>query len=156
MHIGRGRDNGVTIIFGRICRHLGRANSLTFPVHPIRPGLRCPDNPARALREYFSTQAAGESGSALRIWQPWTSNSGRPIGCLRPGRILTAGLAGGPRPLTRLDRKISRMTLPHGPVRMFLVGSHHDSAALPSLAAPFSLPTAVTKDGGPIGDLSFG
>ena len=44
------------------------------------------------------------------------------------------------------------LTLPHGPVSVY-IGRPNDSAGITQLAAPFS-PTAVTKDGAPIGDLS--
>ena len=42
-------------------------------------------------------------------------------------------------------------SLPHGPVNVF-IGRPNDSVGITQLSAPFS-PTAVTKDGAPIGDL---
>jgi flagellar hook protein FlgE len=66
------------------------------------------------------------------------------------GRISTATASGGVS-YDAATGKLS-MTLEHGPVSIF-IGRPDDSAGITQLAGPYS-PTAVTKDGAPLGDLA--
>lgn len=120
--------------------NLGRANSLTFQFTPIVPATGAGNQ--WSVDIFDSAGDPAVSIGTLNLEFSDTAASG--------GRILTASSGGGATydPLTGN----LALTLPHGPIEVY-VGRINDSAGVTQLAAPFS-PTAVTKDGGPIGDLS--
>ena len=120
--------------------NLGRANSLTFQFTPTVPGTGASNQWTVNIFDSAGDPAVSIGNLALEFSD--TAASG--------GRILTA-TAGGGATYDPASGNLS-LTLPHGPVTVY-VGRINDSAGVTQLAAPFS-PTAVTKDGGPIGDLS--
>jgi len=120
--------------------NLGRANALTFEFTPTVPGTGASNQ--WTVEIYDSAGDPAVSIGTVDLEFSDTAASG--------GRILTSSASGGATydPLTG---NVS-LTLPHGPVTVY-IGRPNDSAGITQLAAPFS-PTAVTKDGAPIGDLS--
>jgi flagellar hook protein FlgE len=120
--------------------NLGRANSLTFQFTPTVPASSASNQ--WTVNIFDSAGDPAVSIGSLDLEFSDTAASG--------GRILTAAASGG----ASYDPATGNLalTLPHGPVSVY-VGRINDSAGITQLAAPFS-PTAVSKDGGPIGDLS--
>jgi flagellar hook protein FlgE len=120
--------------------NLGRANSLTFEFTPTVP--------ASGASNQWTVQIYDSAGDpAVSIG---TVDLDFSDAAASGGRILTSTASAGATydPVTG---NVS-LTLPHGPVSVY-IGRPNDSAGVTQLAAPFS-PTAVTKDGAPIGDLS--
>ena len=120
--------------------NLGRANSLTFEFTPTVPASGASNQ--WTVQIYDSAGDPAVSIGTVDLEFSDAAASG--------GRILTSTASAGATydPATG---NVS-LTLPHGPVSVY-IGRPNDSAGVTQLAAPFS-PTAVTKDGAPIGDLS--
>jgi len=120
--------------------NLGRANALTFEFTP--------NVPASGASNQWSVEIFDSAGDpAVSIGSVDLVFSDSPAS---GGRIVSATATNG----ATYDPASGRLsiTLPHGPVEVY-IGRPNDSAGITQLAAPFS-PTAVTKDGAPIGDLS--
>ncbi len=120
--------------------NLGRANALTFEFTP--------NVPASGASNQWSVEIFDSAGDpAVSIGSVDLTFSDSPAS---GGRIVAATATNG----ATYDPASGRLsiTLPHGPVEVY-IGRPNDSAGITQLAAPFS-PTAVTKDGAPIGDLS--
>lgn len=119
--------------------NLGRAQTLTFNFEPIIP--------ATGSSNQWRVEAFDNAGDpsniigSLDLTFDDTSATG--------GRIATANAANGASydPATG----IMSLVLEHGPVEVF-VGRPGQPSGITQLAAPFS-PTAVTRNGAPIGDL---
>ncbi|KJS34543.1 MAG: flagellar hook protein FlgE [Hyphomonas sp. BRH_c22] len=120
--------------------NLGRANSLTFEFTPTVPASGASNQ--WTVQIYDSAGDPAVSIGTVDLEFSDAAASG--------GRILASTASAGATydPATG---NVS-LTLPHGPVSVY-IGRPNDSAGVTQLAAPFS-PTAVTKDGAPIGDLS--
>lgn len=120
--------------------NLGRANALTFEFTP--------NVPASGASNQWSVEIFDSAGDpSVSIGSVDITFSDSPAS---GGRIVTATASNG----ASYDPASGRLslTLPHGPVEAY-IGRPNDSAGITQLAAPFS-PTAVSKDGAPIGDLS--
>lgn len=120
--------------------NLGRANALTFEFTPVVP--------ASGASNQWSVNIFDSAGDpTISIGTVDLTFSDSPAS---GGRILSATASNG----ATYDSATGRiaLTLPHGPVEAY-IGRPNDSAGITQLAAPFS-PTAVSKDGAPIGDLS--
>lgn len=120
--------------------NLGRANSLTFAFNPTVPGSGASNQWTVDIYDSAGDPAVSIGTVALEFSDAAASG----------GRILSS-TAGGGATYDPATGNVS-LTLPHGPVSVY-IGRPNDSAGITQLAAPFS-PTAVTKDGAPIGDLS--
>ncbi|KCZ92217.1 flagellar hook protein FlgE [Hyphomonas johnsonii] len=119
---------------------LGRANSLTLQFTPTVPG----SGASNAWHvEVFDS--AGDPAVSIGNMDLTFNGTGASA-----GRINTASAGGG----ATYDAAtgIMSLTLPHGPVEVF-VGRPNDTTGITQLASSFS-PTAVTKDGAPIGKLA--
>lgn len=119
--------------------NLGRAHVLTFEFSPVVP--------ASGASNQWSVEVFDSAGD------PATSIGDLDIQFLDStaagGRIGSVTAANG----ATYDPATGRVsiTLEHGPVDVF-IGRPSDSTGITQLAAPFA-PTAVTKNGAPIGDL---
>ena len=119
--------------------NLGRANTLTFNFEPVIPGT--------GSSNQWRVQAFDNAGDpsavigSLDLSFDDTSGTG--------GQISAATAADG----ATYDPATGRVSivLEHGPVEVF-IGRPGEPGGITQLSAPFS-PTAVTKDGAPIGDL---
>lgn len=120
--------------------NLGRANSLTFAFNPTVPASGASNQWTVDIYDSAGDPAVSIGTVALEFSDAAASG----------GRILSS-TAGGGATYDPATGNVS-LTLPHGPVSVY-IGRPNDSAGITQLAAPFS-PTAVTKDGAPIGDLS--
>lgn len=119
--------------------NLGRAQTLTFNFEPVIP--------ATGSSNQWRVQAFDNAGDPSNVIGSLdlTFNDTNVSG----GRIATASAANG----ATYDPATGRVSLQleHGPVEVF-IGRPGDPSGITQLSAPFS-PTAVTKDGAPIGDL---
>jgi len=119
--------------------NLGRAQTLTFNFEPVIP--------ATGSSNQWRVEAFDNAGDptdvigSLDLTFDDSSSTG--------GRLATASAADGAtyNPVTGTVS----LALDHGPVEVF-IGRPGDVGGVTQLSAPFS-PTAVTKDGAPIGDL---
>ncbi|MFN7054808.1 flagellar hook protein FlgE [Hyphomonas sp.] len=119
--------------------NLGRANVVTFEFSPV-----VPTSGASNQWQIRVLDSAGDPSTSVGdIDIEFTDAAGA------GGRIGTVATAGG----TTYDPVTGRisLSLAHGPVEVF-IGRPNDSSGITQLAAPFA-PTAVKKDGAPIGDL---
>ena len=119
--------------------NLGRAQTVTFQFTPVVP--------ATGSSNEWSVQifdSAGDPATSVGDLD-LTFNDSPTAG----GRIATATASNG----ATYDPATGRVSinLDHGPVEVF-IGRPNDSAGITQLAASFA-PTAVTKNGSPIGDL---
>jgi flagellar hook protein FlgE len=119
--------------------NLGRAFVLTFEFTPTVPGAGASN--AWNVRILDGGGDPNVSVGDIALTFSDTLGAG--------GRIATAAASNGAtyNPIT--GRAL--INLAHGPVEVF-IGRPNDSAGITQLAAPFA-PTAVKKDGAPIGDL---
>ena len=119
--------------------NLGRANVLTFEFSPVVPA----DGASNQWQVRMLDSAGDPDVSIGDIDIQFTDDaeSGGRIGTVTATNGATYDPATG---------RIS-VNLPHGPVEVF-IGRPNDSAGITQLSAPFA-PTAVKKDGAPIGDL---
>ncbi len=119
--------------------NLGRAQTLTMNFAPVVPA-------SGASNQWQVEVFDGAGDPSLAIGNLDLTFLDTPTA---GGRIGSASAAGGATydPATG---EVS-LTLAHGPVTVF-IGRPGEASGLTQLAAPFS-PTAVTKDGSPIGDL---
>lgn len=120
--------------------NIGRGETLTFQFTPVAPTA-----PATASNQWTvdivdSATGAASIGDLDITFSDAASGS---------GRILSATAANGATydPATG----VVSFTLPHGPVEVF-IGRPGESEGISQFAAPFA-PTAVTKDGTPIGSV---
>jgi flagellar hook protein FlgE len=120
--------------------NLGRAQTLTMKYTPVIPATGSSNE---WNVEFFDS--AGDPvtsiGSLNLLFDDTAANGGR----------IDVATAGGGVSYDPASGRLS-MTLEHGPVEVF-IGRPDDSAGITQLAGPYS-PTAVTKDGAPLGDLS--
>lgn len=119
--------------------NLGRAHTLTLEFSPVVPATGYSNN---WTVEIFDS--AGDP--AVSIGDLDIDFSDSPA---NGGRLEDVEATNG----ATYDETTGRvtLTLPHGTVDVF-IGRLNDNAGITQLSAPFS-PTAVTKDGAPIGDL---
>lgn len=119
--------------------NLGRAQTVTFQFNPVVPGSGSSNQ--WQVQIFDSSGNPSASIGDLEISFTDSPTSG--------GRIATASASNG----ASYDPATGRVSinLGHGPVEVF-IGRPNDSAGITQLAASFA-PTAVTKDGAPIGDL---
>ncbi|WP_321490712.1 flagellar hook-basal body complex protein [uncultured Hyphomonas sp.] len=120
--------------------NLGRAQTLTMEFTPSVPGSGSSNE--------WDVQFFDSAGDPLTsigdlnlVFDDTAANG---------GRIDTATASGGVSYNAATGRL--SMTLEHGPIEVF-IGRPDDSAGITQLAGPYS-PTAVTKDGAPLGDLA--
>ncbi|KJS26235.1 MAG: flagellar hook protein FlgE [Hyphomonadaceae bacterium BRH_c29] len=120
--------------------NLGRAQTLTMEFTPVVPG----SGSSNAWDVKF-LDSAGDPltsiGDLNLVFDDTAANGGRIASATASGGVSYDAATG----------KLS-MTLEHGPVSIF-IGRPDDSAGITQLAGPYS-PTAVTKDGAPLGDLA--
>ena len=119
--------------------NLGRAQTLTLEFSPNVPATGYSNNWTVQIFDSAGDPAAS-IGDIDMTFTDDTTNGGRI-------QAVTAGNGAAYDPATGM---IS-ITLPHGPAEIF-IGRPNDTSGITQLSAPFS-PTAVTKDGAPIGDL---
>ncbi len=119
--------------------NLGRAQVLTFQFTPTVPASGASNQWQVTIFDSAGNPSVPVGGFSI------TFNDSPTAG----GRINSVSTSGGPTYNPASGR--IQMTLPHGPVEVF-IGRPSDSAGITQLAAPFA-PTAVSKDGAPIGDL---
>jgi flagellar hook protein FlgE len=120
--------------------NLGRAQTLTLEFTPSVPGSGSSNE--------WDVQFFDSAGDPLTsigdlniVFDDTAANGGR----------IDAATASGGVSYNASTGRLS-MTLEHGPVEIF-IGRPDDSAGITQLAGPYS-PTAVTKDGAPLGDLA--
>ncbi len=120
--------------------NLGRANTLTFSFTPSVPTSGASNS--WHVEIYDSAGDPSVSIGSADITFSDTSASG--------GRISAAAATGG----AAYDATTGELslTLEHGPVDVF-IGRPNDTTGITQLAAPYA-PTAVTKNGSPIGNLN--
>lgn len=121
--------------------NLGRANSLTFQFSPNVPATGASNTWTVDIFDSAGPTPAVSIGTVDIVFSDSTTSG---------GRILSATASNGAT-YNAATGKVA-LSLPHGPVDVY-IGKPNDSAGVTQLAAPFS-PTAVSKDGAPIGDLS--
>ena len=119
--------------------NLGRAQTLTLEFSP--------EVPANGYSNQWSVEvfdSAGDPATSIGDLDITFSDD-----TANGGRIDSVNATNG----ATYDAASGRVTLnlPHGPVEVF-IGRPNDNSGITQLSAPFS-PTAVTKDGAPIGDL---
>jgi len=119
--------------------NLGRAHTLTLEFSPVIPGSGYSNNWTVEIFDSAGNPAAS-IGDLDITFDDTTANGGR-IASVTATNGATYNAATGQVTLN----------LPHGNVDLF-IGRPGDSAGITQLSAPFS-PTAVAKDGAPIGDL---
>lgn len=119
--------------------NLGRAQTITLEFTPNVPATGYSNN--WSVEVFDSAGNPTTSIGDLDITFSDTTANG--------GRIASVNATNG----ANYDAATGRVSLnlPHGPVDIF-IGRPGDSSGITQLSAPFS-PTAVTKDGAPIGDL---
>ena len=119
--------------------NLGRAQTLTLEFTPVIPASG--HSNSWTVEVFDSAGDPNTSIGGMDITFADTPTNG--------DRILSATANGG----ISYDSSTGEiaLSLPHGPVNVF-IGRPNDSVGITQLSAPFS-PTAVTKDGAPIGDL---
>jgi flagellar hook protein FlgE len=119
--------------------NLGRAHVLTFEFTPVIPGSGASNQWNVEIFDGAGNPTTSIGDLSLEFLD--SSSAG--------GRIGTATASNGASydPATGMVS----LNLVHGPVDVF-IGRPSDSSGITQLAAPFA-PTAVTKDGAPIGDL---
>jgi flagellar hook protein FlgE len=120
--------------------NLGRAQTLTMEFTPSVPGSGSSNE--------WDVQFFDSAGDPLTsigdlnlVFDDTAANGGR----------IDTATAGGGVSYNAATGRLS-MTLEHGPIEVF-IGRPDDSAGITQLAGPYS-PTAVTKDGAPLGDLA--
>ncbi|WP_084395898.1 flagellar hook protein FlgE [Henriciella aquimarina] len=119
--------------------NLGRAQTLTLEFTPSVPGS--------GYSNEWTVQAFDSAGNpAASIGDLDITFDDSPA---NGGRIQSVNATNG----ASYDSSNGRVTLnmPHGPIEIY-IGRPNDSSGITQLSAPFS-PTAVTKNGAPIGDL---
>jgi flagellar hook protein FlgE len=118
---------------------LGRAQTMTLSFTPVVPGTGSSNQWQVEIFDSAGDPAVSIGDMALEFSD----------GVANGGRIATATAGGG----ATYDPATGKVTvsLEHGNVDVF-VGRPGEAEGLTQLAAPFS-PTAVSKDGAPIGDL---
>ena len=120
--------------------NLGRAQTLTLEFTPSVPG-----SGSSNTWDVKFFDSAGDPATSIGdlnlVFDDTASNGGR----------IESATAGGGVTYDAATGRLS-MTLEHGPVDVF-IGRPDDSAGITQLAGPYS-PTAVTKDGAPLGDLA--
>ena len=119
--------------------NLGRAQSLTIKFTPVVPGTGASNQWQAEIFDSAGDPAVSIGDLDLTFND--TSSAGGSI----DAATATNGATYDP-----VTGRVS-LTLAHGPVDIF-IGKPGDSAGITQLSAPFS-PSAVTKDGSPIGDL---
>ncbi|MEM5518858.1 flagellar hook-basal body complex protein [Henriciella sp. AS95] len=119
--------------------NLGRAHTLTLEFSPVVPGSGYSNN--WTVEIFDSAGNPATSIGDLNINFDDSTTNG--------GRIDTVSATNGAT-YSETTGQVT-LNLPHGNVDVF-IGRPGDSAGITQLSAPFS-PTAVTKDGAPIGDL---
>ncbi|MEX1251105.1 MAG: flagellar hook-basal body complex protein [Hyphomonas sp.] len=118
--------------------NIGRGETLTFQFTPTVPGSGASNQ--WTVEIFDSATGAASIGELDITFSDSASGS---------GRILSAAASNGATydPATGMVS----LTLPHGPVEVF-IGQPGESTGISQFAAPFA-PTAVTKDGTPIGSV---
>lgn len=119
--------------------NLGRTQSLTFRFSPVVPGTGASNQ--WQVEMFDSAGSPTVSIGALDVEFNNTTVAG--------GSIATAVGSGGAT-YSDTTGRVS-LSLAHGPVDVF-IGRPGDSAGITQLSAPFA-PSAISKDGAPIGDL---
>lgn len=119
--------------------NLGRAHVLTFEFSPVIPATGASNQWTAQIFDSAGGSPASIGDLDLQFLD--SSSAG--------GRIDTVNATNGAT-YNAATGRVS-INLPHGPVEVF-IGRPSDSTGITQLAAPFA-PTAVTKDGAPIGDL---
>lgn len=119
--------------------NLGRAQSLTMTFTPNVPGTGASNAWTAQIFDNAGDPAVSVADLALTFNDTPTNG----------GSVATASASAG----ATYDPATGRVSLnlAHGPVEMF-IGRPNDTAGIRQLSAPFS-PSAVSKDGAPIGDL---
>lgn len=119
--------------------NLGRAQTVTFQFTPTVPASGSSNQWQVQIFDSAGNLATSIGDLAIEFTDTPTSG----------GRIASATASNG----ASYDPATGRVSLNlgHGPVEVF-IGRPNDSAGITQLAASFA-PTAVTKDGSPIGDL---
>ena len=120
--------------------NLGRAQTLTMEFTPSLPGTGSSNE--WDVQFFDSAGSPATTLGDLNLVFDDTASNG--------GRISSASASGG----VSYDATTGRLslTVESGPIEIF-IGRLDDSAGITQLAGPYS-PTAVTKDGAPLGDLS--
>lgn len=132
--------------------NIGRGETLTFQFTPVAPTA-----PATASNQWTvsikdSATGAAAIGSLDLVFSDNTQLGPPPSAAGRLASVTLTPTFPAPNGATyNATTGVVSLTLPHGPVEIF-IGRPGESEGVSQFAAPFA-PTAVTKDGTPIGSV---
>ncbi len=127
--------------------NIGRGETLTFQFSPVAPTAPATASNQWTVEIFDTATGAASIGSLDIVFSDAATGSGR----------LTSATPTIPTPPATngatydATTGVVSLTLPHGPVEVF-IGRPGESEGVSQFAAPFA-PTAVTKDGTPIGSV---